>query len=319
MVIDSYSPNFTAPDDCPICKRPKADGVKMKNSGVFDGLLIECPQCGQYELRGTEVMAASFGWAPELRRALSCAARQATEAGEPLRVTKGGEAEEFADPHMRTRVSDNQERLLREVAKKSGRPNRGARFSLTNDFTLIDCYSKEEFVWYLEWLKNQELVFQTAAGPDTAEVTLSMEGWNRVQPLPRPGGIPGRCFVAMWFSDETRAAYDQGIEPAVSMAGFKAIRIDRKEHNNEIPDEIIAEIRNCQFLVADFTGQRPGVYYEAGFAMGLGRPVVWCCRTDEIPKLHFDTSHKNHIAWQTPNELKERLYTRIRMTILEQG
>jgi hypothetical protein len=290
----------------------------MRNSGVFDGLLIECPQCGRYELKGAQAISASFQWAPELRQALSCAARQAAEAEQPLQIT-GGNAAEFAEPHMHTRVSDNRDRLLREAAKRSGRPHIGAPFSLTNDFTLIDCYSQEEFVWYIEWLKKQELVFQTSAGPTAAQLTLSMEGWNRVQPLSRPGGIPGRCFVAMWFSDETRAAYEEGIELAVSKAGFKPIRIDRKEHNNEIPDEIIAEIRNSQFMVADFTGQRAGVYYEAGFAMGLGRPVVWCCRKDEIRKLHFDTNHKNHIDWQTPQDLKERLYTRIRMTVLEQG
>ena len=84
-------------------------------------------------------------------------------------------------------------------------------------------------------------------------------------------------------------------------------------------DEIIAEIRNCEFMVADFTGQRAGVYYEAGFAMGLGRSVIWCCHKDEVEKLHFDTNHKNHIAWETPAGLRERLYRRIRATILAKG
>jgi nucleoside 2-deoxyribosyltransferase len=119
--------------------------------------------------------------------------------------------------------------------------------------------------------------------------------------------------------EDTRVAYESGISPALSDAGFTPIRIDRKEHNNEIPDEIIAEIRNCQFMVADFTGQRAGVYYEAGFAMGLGRAVIWCCRKDEIGNLHFDTNHKNHIDWETPEELRERLYRRIRATILEKA
>jgi len=184
---------------------------------------------------------------------------------------------------------------------------------------LIDCHSKEEFDWYIHWLTKQNLAFRTGAGLTGVQLALTFDGWNQVQPLARPGGIPGRCFVAMWFTPETSAAYEQGIEPAVSRAGFKPIRIDRKEHNNEIPDEIIAEIRNSQFMVADFTGQRPGVYYEAGFAMGLGRPVVWCCRSDEVEKIHFDTNHKNHVIWQTPQDLQENLYKRIRATILEQG
>jgi nucleoside 2-deoxyribosyltransferase len=144
-----------------------------------------------------------------------------------------------------------------------------------------------------------------------------VSGWKRVQPVPQAGGIPGQCFVAMWFSDETRDAYEEGIKPAILKAGCAPIRIDQKEHNNEIPDEIIAEIRNSQFMVADFTGQRLGVYYEAGFAMGLGRKVIWCCRKDEIGKIHFDTNHKNHIDWENPEELCRRLYTRIRATILD--
>jgi nucleoside 2-deoxyribosyltransferase len=122
----------------------------------------------------------------------------------------------------------------------------------------------------------------------------------------------------MWFSADTRAAYEDGMAPAISDSGFKPVRIDLKEHNNEITDEIVAEIRNSEFVVADFTGQRPGVYYEAGFAMGLGRTVIWCCRKDEIQKLHFDTNHRNHIDWQTPEELRRRLYNRIRATVLNQ-
>jgi hypothetical protein len=308
-----------APDNCAICNRPTADGVKMRNNGMHDGLLITCPQCGTYDLIGADVMGASFNWEPEFRSALSCASRQASEIGERLRITEEN-VEELAQAHTHPRVSETAEQLLREIAKRAVRPQKGALFFPDKDFTLIDCHSKEEFLWYSKWLDELGLAFPTGGGLESVQLTLSMKGWNQVQPLPRPGGIPGQCFVAMWFSEITQAVYEQGIEPAVIDAGFKKpIRIDRKEHNNEIPDEIMKEIRNAQFVVADFTGQRPGVYYEAGFAMGLGRPVIWCCRHDEIKNLHFDTSHKNHIPWHTPQDLRERLYTRIRATILQQG
>ena len=211
------------------------------------------------------------------------------------------------------------DKLLQLIAIRSKRPGEvTADFDLDSDFTLIDCHSAEEFVRYLDWARAAGFIKMEGVNR-TVNLSLTMEGWDRVQPLSRTGGIPGQCFVAMWFSDETRAAYEVGIQPAISQAGFKPIRIDRKEHNNEIPDEIMAEIRNCQFMVADFTGQRAGVYYEAGFAMGLGRPVIWCCRNDEVGKLHFDTNHENHIGWETPEELKTRLYRRIRATILEQA
>ena len=36
------------------------------------------------------------------------------------------------------------------------------------------------------------------------------------------------------------------------------------EHINRIGDEIISQIRRSKFLIADFTGHRGGVYFEAG-------------------------------------------------------
>jgi nucleoside 2-deoxyribosyltransferase len=86
------------------------------------------------------------------------------------------------------------------------------------------------------------------------------------------------------------------------------VRIDKKEHSNKIDDEIIAEIRRSKFLVADFTCEkekvRGGVYFEAGFAMGLGIPVIWTCAQQSIGDLHFDTRQYNHIVWDTPKTLR---------------
>jgi len=46
-------------------------------------------------------------------------------------------------------------------------------------------------------------------------------------------------------------------------------------------------------VVADYTGQVNGVYFEAGFALGLGLKVVPTCREDEISKLHFNIKDLN--------------------------
>ena len=93
------------------------------------------------------------------------------------------------------------------------------------------------------------------------------------------------------------------------------MRIDQKEHTNKIDDEIIAEIRRARFVVADFThgggGARGGVYYEAGFAHGLGIDVIFTCREDKFDALHFDTRQYNHISWSSPEELKNALKNRI--------
>ncbi|MDA1051804.1 MAG: hypothetical protein O3C40_15165 [Planctomycetota bacterium] len=65
----------------------------------------------------------------------------------------------------------------------------------------------------------------------------------------------------------------------------------------------MSEIRKARFLVADFTKHRNGVYFEAGYAIGLQIPVIWLCREDEMGRVHFDTEHFNHIVWKDATDL----------------
>lgn len=157
----------------------------------------------------------------------------------------------------------------------------------------------------------------------SGNLALTFAGYAHLEVLRAASQDSHQAFVAMWFGAEVAEAYNQGIAPAVSDAGYKPMRIDQKEHSNKIDDEIIAEIRRSKFLIADFTcglvgsGEgitaipRGGVYYEAGFAQGLGIPVIWCCREDHINHVHFDTRQFNHITWKTPEELREKLKNRI--------
>lgn len=125
---------------------------------------------------------------------------------------------------------------------------------------------------------------------------------------------PRQAFVAMSFNPALNSAYSEGIKTALEACGYVPLRIDRVEHNDQIDDQIIAGIRTSGLLVADFTGHRPGVYFELGFAMGLGIKVIRTCREDEIDQAHFDTRQYNHIVWNTPGELRERLVARINAT-----
>ncbi len=123
----------------------------------------------------------------------------------------------------------------------------------------------------------------------------------------------------MWFHEDLVPAWNEGIEPAIKDTGYTAVRVDKEEYIEKIDDRIIAEIKRSRFIVADFThgedGARGGVYYEAGFAHGLGIDVIFTCRQNAIKHVHFDTRQYNHILWETPIELKERLTNRIAAVI----
>ena len=154
-------------------------------------------------------------------------------------------------------------------------------------------------------------------------IRLTPAGMKRLEELETKVVNSEQAFVAMWFDESVNEAYEKGIQPAIEESGYRPLRIDKKEHNNKIDDEIIAEIRRSRFVVCDFTcgliphnGEqtaihRGGVYYEAGFAQGLGIPVIWTCHADHIEHVHFDTRQFNHITWSTPEEIREKLRNRI--------
>lgn len=147
------------------------------------------------------------------------------------------------------------------------------------------------------------------------QFTPTATGWLKIEELVTRLPDTPQAFVAMWFNSATELAYKEGIEPAIADAGYRAVRIDRKEHINKIDDEIIAEIRRSKFLIADFTCEkgsvRGGVYFEAGFAMALPIPVIWTCSKASLDDVHFDTRQYNHIVWETPQKLREALKVRI--------
>ena len=148
------------------------------------------------------------------------------------------------------------------------------------------------------------------------QATLTAKGWEQIQAA-TANGIPGKCFVAMSFDEDLKKPiFDDGIEPAIEIdCKMKAVRIDLVPHNDNIVDKIIAEIRTCQFMVADFTGNKAGVYFEAGFAKGLGREVIWTCREDDFENIHFDIAQFSHIVWKDPKDLRTRLAYKIKATI----
>jgi hypothetical protein len=141
------------------------------------------------------------------------------------------------------------------------------------------------------------------------------EGFERVEKRHQANASSSQAFVAMWFDAKLDSVWKDGFGVGIRTAGYEPMRIDGKQHNHKICDEIVAEIRRSRFLVADFTGQRGGVYYEAGFAAGLGIPVIFACRKDHLNDLHFDVRQFNTIDWTDAADLAKRLAERISATI----
>jgi hypothetical protein len=181
------------------------------------------------------------------------------------------------------------------------------------DYLLVDAKNVRELVFLVSSLLTQGWA---ETGNNSNAPRLTVAGWAKVNSSGPENGIPGRCFVAMAFHPNSQDAYRNGIRPAVEEdCGFDPVQMLQVEHNDKICDRIIVEIRRAQFIIADFTFHRGGVYFEAGFAQALGRPVIWTCKACDFDGLHFDTREYNHIKWQDAHDLRKQLAARIRGTI----
>jgi hypothetical protein len=313
----------------------------MEGVDMLDIYKIKCRRCGRFEIDGLsltllknkQMQAADQYLLPYL----SAYTRQATDRGIVVRLDAANWLD-LARGHTTTPVSQKLTKLLELMASRSPYP--GAKGAITDiDYPLVDASSFSEVVYLLKHLtsldcakidslsgaystrREEHIVQADEKGPgfDYEDgyytYSLTVKGWERLEPLPGGNGIPGRCFVAMSFDPSLYDAYELGIRLAIIDCGFQPVRIDQVHHNEKICDKILAEIRLAQLIVADFTLQRAGVYFEAGFGAGLGRPIIWMCRDDDFDNTHFDTRQYNHIVWSTPEDLRAKLTNRIRATI----
>ncbi|MCP5357293.1 MAG: hypothetical protein H7A06_04025 [Pseudomonadales bacterium] len=203
-------------------------------------------------------------------------------------------------------------------------------FTLSQESTSLEWVEIEDkyrpIVWAQDFKELRAYMVQLCqagwieAAPLGEVYRLKVDGWRRVDELSQLRGTGNQAFIAMSFSADLNNLHLNAMVPAITAAGYSPYRVDMSEHNGKIDDEIVAQIRRSRFIVADFTGHRGGVYYEAGFAQGLGLPVIWCCRKDDVENLHFDVRQYNCLLWNDGQleDFQSRLQFRIE-SILGQG
>ena len=175
-----------------------------------------------------------------------------------------------------------------------------------------DC--EREAKYMLDYLARCAYIEYTE-GPSIEEAVdlfLTPDGYFRVDILQKNTSYGRNVLIAMKFGDDT-LALREAIRKGVKSAGYNPIFIDEVQHLNFITPELLRYIRDSKFVVVDLTHQNNGVYFEEGYAMGLGKPVIQLCQKDQ--KLHFDIAQKNTIMWETENDIPERLHNRIKATI----
>lgn len=205
--------------------------------------------------------------------------------------------------------------LLQYIHCKSKHPGDLITINPKYDYPICFCKNMEELIFYLKHLEEIGNIEEKIVTTDGFEVILTTNGWLEIDNLTKPNHESKQAFVAMWFDESMDEIFTKGILSLERETGFKMLIIKEKQFNDKICDHIIAEIRQSRFMIADCTELRPAVFFEAGYAMGLGLPVIFTCKEGTDIKKCFDTDHYNHIVWKDADDLKNKLKDRILVTI----
>jgi hypothetical protein len=168
------------------------------------------------------------------------------------------------------------------------------------------------FQWLLEH-QNAQLFDTTNNAPDQLSFRLTMKGWSVYEELMRRKLDSKKAFMAMKFDDTTMDnMLNSCFKPSAKRAGFSLFALNQEQPAGLIDNQIRAAIRSARFVVADLTHVSNGAYFEAGFAEGLGLPVMYTCehRIFQEKRTHFDTNHMVTIPWEADKpDIAGRLLT----------
>ncbi|MDQ7830773.1 MAG: hypothetical protein RDU30_03490 [Desulfovibrionaceae bacterium] len=292
---------------CPLCFSVGHESVCEPGDGV---MFVCCDRCGRFKItedavgywfekysknQSSRSVANASSWAHYYCNEFSTINDDDLKRCEDMRVPS---------------FNDRADLLLKFISRKTAHIGQLVEFKEYEILVATWSYDTDETHALLNYLFGEGRI-QLLKSEDAAIILAN--GWKHLEKLREKNPLSQQGFVAMWFNDELENAYTKAISPAIVEAGYRPHRVDFGEHNQKIDDEIIVQIRRSKFVVADFTGHRGGVYYEAGFGHGLGLEVFFTCRRDHVEDLHFDIRQYNCVLWENArfDEFRQKLARRI--------
>lgn len=302
---------------CAICQGRTGAKCTTTNVGLRDALGFDCEACGEY-------MAARSAWItwldadrlnPLQRAALSHQVRVVDRSVEIPTITTYWLDEFIKNPRLPS-VSIQAANLIRAIGDRQSTSGQPYLLDGVTDCSLVGSFDPDAFYHLANELRDKGLLAkrgdeQRPNPRGTGTLTsplygLTLDGWERYEAEHR-GKIAGRYgFLALKFGDpELEHFVEQTIKPTVKTAlGYDVVDMRNVARAGVIDNILREQIRDAAFLLVDLTHDNSGAYWEAGYAEGLGKPVIYLCERAKFSdaSTHFDTNHCTTVQWQIGDE-----------------
>lgn len=302
---------------CPICSTVTPEAIPVPERGSD---LYKCPRCGDFifdrhikSIRGFEESKKLISaW---IRRQNKLGIEYPSVAELVVRVSGLYEVDKSKLMEFPQNVIEKLDALLKayaEIVKDDY--EKLVKIGL---FPQVISYTAAKDIDEIKGLNQllQELEYIRSEPPHpNMHIRITAKGWFRIDELSKVNYDSDSAFIALWY-DDSLEAYLSAVIEAVTYCGYKPIVIKDIEFNNFIMDEVVSLIRQSRFVIADLTckpeideptdlkvkqGVRGGVYWEAGFAYGMGKTVIQTCEQskDSERRIHFDLDQYHTIYWK---------------------
>jgi hypothetical protein len=306
---------------CLVCGRQYVNPPGSRGD-ARDLKYFDCAFCGQFGLF-RHAQARIRSWMregdPESKGPILAHALRRAQLSNEWPVLDAGWVERVITSGSLPEVQEQADNILRWIGDRFG-PGADVTLRYDEHGAIFGMRTPANFALVVDALSG--LFNSSRAGHETAKGHLTFNGWQRVYEL-RKGAPSGRkAFMAMQYGDlRLDGIVDQCFRPAVAATGFELRRLDDEQRAGLIDDQMRLEIQGARFVIVDLTKENRGAYWEAGYAEGLQKPVIYTCEASEWTKhtTHFDTNHHLHILWEADKleEAARKLTAVIRVTIPE--
>lgn len=310
-------------NNCPICGNSlePADDLDMK-MGEWE--IINCTSsCGKYEISKTLLQS--------LPKILKEDESRVFLLSHFLRKMQAGKETPYLNSTLIDKVlqtslpslSDQSQYLILWLGNNT-QPGERVEYPFTAFQAIMGAKSIEGTRFIIDHLIEGGYLLAEMYAGGLSLLGLSMKGWEYYDQLNRGAIVSRKVFMAMQYGDpDLDAIFENCFRPAVKATGFDLVRLDERPQAGLIDDRLRVEIRTSRFLIADLTHENRGAYWEAGFAEGLGKPVIYTCEKNKFGthKTHFDTNHHETVVWEKENlsEAAEKLKVTIRATLPDEA
>ena len=309
---------------CPICVANAKISESRPYPGGRVGHLVECRRCGSFflsfeALQDTPGILA--GDADRIAR-VGYGVRRMQCSRQPPYFLREQIANMLATPLPS--VFEQANNLVRWLGENGKGPGETEGLAPSTHQFIIGAKTPDGFALVVDHLFDTGYLTgrkaETMGEPGRADATLTFRGWEHFDQLQRGEADSRTAFMAMKYGDaDTDELVNKVFRPAVAQTGFALVRLDDRPEAGLIDDRLRVQIRTARFLIADLSHGNQGAYWEAGYAEGLGKPVIYTCerKAFELEKTHFDTNHHLTVVWDIENaaQAAEQLKATIRATL----